>query len=402
MKNIGIMTHSVATNYGANLQALSTANYLKKRGFNPVFFRWSEYLSEEQQDRQAAIHQKFLDNQGYIVSKQCKNDKDFLDTINEYNIRNIIVGSDCILTYHNKRHFPYILTRRGFVRIKGGGDYQFPNPFWLPFIKEDDEINLFMVSGSCGSSDIPNDKTIRDRMKVLLNRFLYLSVRDSYTKRMVKTILGSDNRINLTPDPVFGFNANRLPGTIFSKEDLIEKYHLPERYYVISFYYSYWPSQKWADELMAVAHSNGIKCVSIPMPLGKRKSNFDVDIDGALDPLEWYDIIRYSEGYIGNNMHPMIVAMHNSVPFFDFNIHGKYILQGKIQTVSTSKEVDLLKRFNLEKYQIPQQRSFLVSPSQIVEKLLSFNRIYCSKCASQLQENYLKMMDTISGMIQQD
>jgi len=395
MKNIGIMTHCAATNYGANLQALSTANFLRNNGLNPVFFFWSDYLTVDDKAPQALIHQNFLKNQGFSVSNPCSENNDFLDVIDKYDIHDIIVGSDCILTYHNKKRFPYILTRKGFIRIEESQDYQFPNPFWLPFIRKEDNISLFMVSGSCGSSDIPKDEEIKQEMSKLLDRFSYISVRDSYTKKMVEKILGSSKKINLTPDPVFGFNYNRKDGTINHRTYLNEKFKLPNKYFVVSFYYQYWPSQAWADELMKYAHDKGISCVSIPMPLGKRKSNFDVDIDGPLDPLEWYDIIRYSEGYIGNNMHPMIVALHNSIPFFDFNIHGKFVFQKKIQMVSTSKEVDLLRRFNLQEYQIAQQRNFLVSPKNIIDKLISFDREYCKQCATSLQSDYLLMMNTI-------
>lgn len=395
MKNIGIMTHCVATNFGANLQALSTANFLRNNGYNPIFFRWSEYLSVDETTPQALIHQNFLKNQGIIVSDPCSNDEDFLDVIHKYDIHNILVGSDCILTYHNKKRFPYILTRKGFIRIEESKDYQFPNPFWLPFLRKDDDISLFMVSGSCGSSDIPNDETIKREMSRLLNRFKYISVRDSYTKKMVETILESSKIINLTPDPVFGFNYNRIEGTENLKDNLRHKFNLPEKYFVISFYHQFWPSQEWTNELIKNAHKNGISCVSIPMPLGKRKSDFDVNIDSPIDPLEWYDIIRYSEGYIGNNMHPMIVAIHNAIPFFDFNIHGKYVFQKKIQVVSSSKEVDLLRRFDLQDYQIAQQRSFMVSPKKVIEKLLTFNRDYCKQCATILQKDYVMMMNTI-------
>lgn len=44
-------------------------------------------------------------------------------------------------------------------------------------------------------------------------------------------------------------------------------------------------------------------------------SSTDVTISIPLNPIDWYALIKYSKGYIGERMHPIVVSLHNSVPF---------------------------------------------------------------------------------------
>ena len=231
------------------------------------------------------------------------------------------------------------------------------------------------------------------RMQELLNMFDYISVRDTFTQKFLDNLLPDRRDIELTPDPVFGFNNN--VSFIPTEEETREKFKIAGKYYLISFYKSNWPNQEWANKLMNEAHKNSVQCISLPMPQGGRNSNFDIDIELPLDPLDWYALIRYSDAYIGNNMHPIIVAIHNNVPFFCYNIHGRNLLHGRIQLIKTSKEYDLLKRFGLQNNLVPQPFLPFISPKKIVKSINEFDYKKCKKASDQLQADYEKMMSQI-------
>ena len=92
MKNIGVLTHCIADNFGANLQALSTACYLRNKGLNPVFFKWDPYPVNNNNE-QLKLHRSFLERQGFVVTENCKTDEDFIRCISNYDIDFVIVGS---------------------------------------------------------------------------------------------------------------------------------------------------------------------------------------------------------------------------------------------------------------------------------------------------------------------
>lgn len=394
MKKIAILTHSVANNYGANLQALSTACYLRNHGYVPFFLQWGSYITGNTPDEQASIHKSFLRKCGFHISEPLVSNEDFSSYIKSECIDRIIVGSDCVLTYDNIR-FPYRLTRKGIIKIKKTEDYKFPNPFWLPFLIHETNIKRALMSASCGggSSMKITEKDVLISMKNLLDQFNYISVRDSFTEKFLKDILPHRNDILITPDPVFGFNKN-VP-FIPTSDEIKTKYKITGDYYVLSFYHCNWPNQKWANSFLEKAHDQNIKCVSVLMPQGGRNSNFDIDVDLPIDPLDWYALIKYSKGYIGNNMHPIIVALHNNVPFFSFNIHGRSYLHGRIQLLKTSKEYDLLSRFGLQKNITPQPFLKLTPIKTIINRLIDFDMEKSYKASRILQDEYTKMMNTM-------
>ena len=396
--NIGIMTHCVASNDGANLQALSTGDWLKRHGYTPVYFLWNAYLEDEVKlvlPEQLEIHRNFLKKQGYIVSKPCRSDSDFLDVIKEYNIENILVGSDCVLTYYPCK-FPYILTRKGIIKRKVAEDWKFPNPFWLPFLKGNKLVKRFMISASGGSTEYKQiDESTRKQMRDLLSEFDFISVRDHIALNMVNSLFGKENEPLLTADPVFGFDD--LSIQIPSEEEIRNKFNLPEKYFVVSFFAHYWPSNKWCNELCFETNKYGIKCLSVPVPSGGYQPELDQKIDLPLDPIDWYCLIKYSSGYIGNKMHPLIVCLRNVVPFFSFNVTGRFFLRGRIQDVRYGKVYDLLKRFDLEEFQIPQKHNSKAKPDYVVNKLFEFNLEQRRYIADLMKDSHENMMQIVSS-----
>ena len=91
-------------------------------------------------------------------------------------------------------------------------------------------------------------------------------------------------------------------------------------YILISFFDSYKVSQSWMDEFVELASNKDLVCVSLPFAQIRSAIKCPYEISLPLSPIDWYALIKYSSGYIGNNMHPIVVSLHNQISFFSFDI----------------------------------------------------------------------------------
>ena len=138
---------------------------------------------------------------------------------------------------------------------------------------------------------------------------------------MVKYICGRQD-VTVTPDPVFAFNINTSYSVL--KADLLKKYKLPKNYILISFCHDYLSCDYVNRIITQVEDATGCSCVSFPMPRKLKEYNTKYSVSLPLPTLDWYYLIKYSQGYIGELMHPIIVSLHNSVPFYCFDQYGTF------------------------------------------------------------------------------
>jgi polysaccharide pyruvyl transferase WcaK-like protein len=398
---IGILTYHSVFNFGANLQVLSTVEYLIKKGYEPIIINWmpydlKQYFISITSKEQAKKHKEFV-NKFLPISKICKTDDDIIDVINKEKIRGIIVGSDAVAQHSpilSRIIFP---TRRLFTIIKPTNDKIYPNPFWGNFLtKNISNIPLIMMSASCQNTEYKKifGKEKRNIMKSIQN-FSYISVRDSWTQKMMEYLSFNANKFDITPDPVFAFNHNAghlLP----SKNRITSKYQLPEKYILISFNKYYHVGLKWVKDFKLIANNKGFKLIGLPMPQGLNDLGFDFKIPLPLSPLEWYTLIKYSSGYIGHNMHPIIVAIHNKIPFFSFDYYGITKLRFFIN-IESSKIYDLLNGSGLENnmYNLLGFRHNIPSPSIVFKRIIKFDTVKCKKLCKNKYMQYIIMMNKI-------
>lgn len=399
---IGILTHYKANNFGANLQALSTAEFLKKQGHEPIFINWTPYLAlsnSRTSDKQIKTHQVFA-KKHFESTGICNTEKDINDELDRIGIKHIIVGSDAVLTVSSKLQNVSI-SKKGIKYIKPMQDYDFPNPFWLSFKIDGFDYKAALLSPSCQNSAYFLFSLKKKRMmKQQLDHFSYCSARDKWTKKMIESINNNFKNIPITPDPVFGFNKN--VNITISKEEILKKYNLPEKYLLVSFYPSALPSEEWLKELKAMAEREGLECVSLPLPQGENKTCFDYSIKLPLDAIDWFFLIKYSCGYVGNNMHPIIVSIHNSVPFFSIDNHGlKFLRIFKIK--KSSKTYDLLNEAGLiDNWQSLSDGYSKISPTEILYKIKNFDKSTCQKFADLQLEKYNTMMESILSLFKSE
>jgi polysaccharide pyruvyl transferase WcaK-like protein len=402
---IGILTYHSVYNFGANLQVHSTIGYLKNNGFDPIVINWVPVDLEERYNRtipkiQIESHKKFIEK-NLPCTEICRTDIDIVNVIIKYDIKGIIIGSDAVL-----QHQPFLsrlqMTKKGPVlNKKPGKDVLFPNPFWgsfIPLIVEKIPVVIMSASSQNANYKLFRGK-LRKRMNIFLNQFKSITVRDEWTRKMVKYLTNSLIVPDITPDPVFAYNQNIKEQ--YSKEDLIKKFNLPEKYILISFRNRKCVTKEWLNSFRVIAEKNNLQCVVMPMPDGiKFDHPFTNVIEIPLSPEEWYGIIKYSSGYVGENMHPVVVALHNSVPFYAFDSYGIVRLKYFVNERS-SKVYDILNKagFTEKRINILGRGYKPPLPEEVFGQLIDFDFSKCKNFSMSQLQNYNSMMENIISLI---
>ena len=409
---IGILTYHCVTNFGAQLQTLSTIGYMKKHGYEPVVLNWFPqdleefYLnshSREQFDEQFRFAMEQMP-----VSNLCRTMDELAAEIDRLQLDSIFLGSDALFDYtpeRNRYAFSFRLMRRVPNNVDLTSNHLLPNPFWGSFgdyLKKQIPYCGFSISSQNMLYSKLNKQEKRE-MKRLLNRFVTITVRDKWTQKMVKCISGRDD-ITITPDPVFAFNNNT--DFYIKKEDLLAKYNLPENYILISFNKDILQDSFVNEVIEKIESKTDAVCVSFPMPRKLKKYNTHHYIDLPLPTLDWYYLIKYSKGYIGELMHPIIVSLHNSVPFYCFDQYGTF------KTViprlwsqylpKSSKIYDILEQAGFLNNMSPYFHSDNITTDDVVKRFLDFDKDKCGEFAVEQYSRYEKGMEKIIMSLKQN
>ena len=139
------------------------------------------------------------------------------------------------------------------------------------------------------------------------------------------------------------------------------------------------------------------------MPRGLKKFDTTHSIELPLPTLDWYYLIKYSQGYIGELMHPIIVSLHNSVPFYCFDQYGTYkTIIPRIWSKyvkESSKIYDILERASLLTNMISYAEICSVTPERVVNAFLDFDKDKCSAFAELQYSRYEEGMDKVVSML---
>lgn len=398
---IGILTHHFASNFGANIQTLSTVGYLQEHGHTPIVINWKNSTMERDfsssvSSDQNNEHRQFLEK--YLpITEECRTDEEIATAICKHNIQAVIVGSDAVVQHHpwiTRFAFP----TRSIISIrKYTSDRLFPNFFWGSFASViGNKIPFAFMSVSCQNSpyNMFSPSTIRG-MREACKKFTYISVRDSWTKRMFCKINSSYNNIEITPDPVFAFNQN-ADKYIPTREDIISKYGLSKKYMLISFFGNSDVDNSWIASLTKEMEMCGYQPVSLPFPSGACHVEGVKEIDLPLSPIDWYALIKYSNGFVGRNMHPIVVSLHNSVPFYSLDQYGTRTLNIFVNKKS-SKIFDILERAGFQNNRITLAgiQKQLPSPKSVLNSLITFDKEKCKRFSELQTQRYNSMMESI-------
>ena len=400
---IGLLAYHSAINYGAMLQLLSTYMYVKNNGHEPVVINWvpedlETFYKECSTESQRAYCLQ-LRQQIWRESVLCRTAKDVARLIEDEHIEAVIVGSDAVAQHHPVLERAVFPCRRIVYIRSYTSDRMFPNPFWGQF---NDYLSCpvpiaVMSASSQDSSYRLFTPWLKKRMLKAILKYAYISVRDAWTQQMIKHVTNGKLLPAITPDPVFAFNSNAL-SLVPTKEEILKKYNLPARYILLSFKEHYHTvTQDWIDKFQIIACENGYACVKLPFPDAPTAGFLTNEVPLPLSPIDWYALIKYSAGYVGHNMHPIVVALHNAIPFYSFDNYGKKLLGGRRYTNKSSKILHLLTQAGLLENHIScLMKNFTPpEPNMVFGKLLSCSLQEEKKFADKYEKLYQQMMAEI-------
>ena len=401
---IGLLAYHAVCNFGAMLQLLSTYMFLKNHGHEPVIINWVAKDLENYYAQNTPISQ--IENQLKLrlqlwkETALCRTIKDVANIISNEQIDAVIIGSDAVAQHHPLFERIVFPCRNIIAIYSVTSDVVFPNPFWGIWTDYlDKPVPVALMSAASQDSKYKYiSKKLRKQMKERIMAFSYVSVRDVDTQKMFSFITEGQCCPSVTPDPVFAFNQNAA-SLVPSKEELMKKYGLSGKYMLISFKNEKRcnVSQTWLNKFQDIAKHHGIQCVSLPFSTSLSAGELESEIALPLNPIDWYALLKYSCGYIGNNMHPIVVCIHNAVPFFSFDNYGTKHANGLFCDSSTSKIRHILKVANLLDCRIASNSLFrrTPSPEHVFNKLQTFDKAKCKNFAQGYLNKYNEMMTKI-------
>jgi hypothetical protein len=402
---VGVLAYCSACNFGAQLQLLSTYYYLLNFRCDPIVVDWipRDLLEKYNKNCRKDVLDVFsLERERlWKQTRRCSTDDEIASVINEYQIDAIIIGSDAVAQHRSLFERIKFPTRRFISISHPSSDTLFPNPFWGTFNRFLDRpipIAAMSVSSQDSRYAYFGGKT-RKEMAKYVHQYKYLSVRDSWTASMFQSILGKGHRPLVTPDPVFGFNDNA--GHLVPNEQYIRnKFQLPKEYIIVSFHDKI-VDNNWLATFCNLCHSQGLTCINLPYADVEGVGNVDIDIKLPITPLEWYAIIKYSKGYVGENMHPIVVCLHNKIPFFSFDNYGIKYLNGIITSDKSSKILHILKEAGLEKSRVSciSKCPFIPSPKEVFDNVRLIDVNSLSSFSERYNRSYHSMMNSILNSI---
>lgn len=399
---IGLLAYHAACNFGAFLQLLSTVEYIKKQGDTPIVINWipKDFRRDYEKRSLPDVRRLYarLREKYYPMTKLCETDKQVAMVIENEHIEAVIIGSDAVTQHHPLReriHFP---CWRIIYIAHPTSDRMFPNCFWGSFNKYlEAPVPLAVISGSSQDSKYYFIKGITKlKMKKSILDFNYISVRDDWTKKMIEYLTDGEVCPDVTPDPVFAFNNNVI-NLVPSKEEILNRFDIPEDYIILSFKGARSVSQYWIDEVQHLANAKGLACVKLPYADAPAFGNIQYSVGDVVTPLEWYALIKYSKGYIGNNMHPIVTSITNGVPFFSFDNYGIPMIDGKRTNGESSKIYHILKQADLLDYRIFTYGDNYtpIAPTDVLNKIIHFDVLKEKKFAKCYYDQYEKMMRSV-------
>lgn len=394
---IGVITYYKAMNFGATLQAVSTYCYLKNHGHEPIFINYirketQEAIAKGKGDPQWKAQLDFVNG---IITNQtsiCETAQEVLQIVKEKHIQGIIVGSDALLQHHPLLSRLHKGRRKPFYVSHVASDRMFPNLFWGCGVADKIPMALMSVSSQNSAYQYFMPWTKKAMCKSL-SKMRYISVRDTWTQNMLKVVLHKIEPI--TPDPVFAFNQN-AGAFIPTKASILERFHLPKKYVLLSLFTQVL-SKNQITELKEMFEHDGIALAVLPMPTGQAYEH-DVrhDIRFPLSPIDWYALIKYSQGYIGSNMHPIVVSLHNAVPCFSLDNWGRVNFKGEKVDDGSSKIQHIMEVFGVSRnHRMINRGSCDVTMQEIYEGIKNFPKENIQKKAVLYLQEYNEMMKMI-------
>ena len=291
---VGILTHHWLYNFGANLQALATVSCLRKLGYKPVIlnYRIPELVAKYDAmvtNEQRMAHVDFC-NKYLPESEICTDTQTVVQVAKQCQLGAVVSGSDAVLRIDPRSN---------------RDDLGFPNPFWLNWT-EHAGINRsgFLATSAMGSNFWDIRRQQRIEMGRATDQLSYIGVRDRWTERMLRLCHGTKT-INYCPDPV----------SVFNDDVDIDSEAPSNDNYILFSGYKKTVSKDWIKEFVGAANEKGFRVFSLPHPELVVDGSFDQVLKLPMSPIQWWNWLKHSKGYVGVRFHPIMISLVNGTPF---------------------------------------------------------------------------------------
>lgn len=388
---IGLLTYHWVANYGANLQALSTYCYLDNNGYNPIIINWvpNDALADYQNsssEEQLNAHHKFIKTRCRLT-RQFSEQSEISAILNEEGITHVLVGSDALFNII-RPHFHL----KTLSYSRPSSDHLFPNLYWGKGFETIPHAGISISSQNCRYFEF---LFRRNEIGGLLKQYSKITVRDNWTQSLVSYFTRGKIKPEIAPDPVFAYNTN-VPQQP-NKEEICRRFNLSEQYIIVCFdkERGLISPEGWVERLNKEYYKMGIKVVNMLKPVGGQQFKGIEDIQMPIDPMDWYCLIKYSHAYIGVLMHPIIVALHNAIPFFSFDQYG--IRMGLYKNYKSSKTYHILREANLLDYHWSMVKGDkFPEPKDVVDCLNRFPKQQCYSFAIKMNIRCINNMESLA------
>ena len=128
--------------------------------------------------------------------------------------------------------------------------------------------------------------------------------------------------------------------------------------------------------------------------------SLDKEIGLPLNPLEWYALIKYSSGYVGCNMHPIVASLSNTIPCCSFDNYGIAHFRIFIDKRG-SKIYHIMKEFGVLQNRFRARGLFQETPpaEHVFELLRDFPKEQVRNTAKEYLNRYKTMMQEIENSL---
>ncbi len=359
---VGILTYHWIYNFGGQLQALATSEVLKNLGYEPIVLDliqpdvrsdfYEKHVPVVQQQAHIDFSKKYLP-----VTHELNNEQDLINIVDSLDLKHILVGSDAVF-FIKYPHSPL-------------SDTRYPSLFWMKWIekcKNYPNIKIFSISASCMETNFMQlPSNVRKGLNDSLKNFNKVTIRDIWTKLFIKRV-SFFKPTTISPDPVMSFNDNvRKEFTDPIQVPINGKYIL----YGLQTGVGHNKHQVLA-QLKEKFNKLGYQFVALPFPEGSYNLLDDVSIPNPVNPLLWYKLIANASGIISEKFHPIVVSIHNKVPFVAIDSYGdrvskKFLIPVHMRILS--KTFDVCRRNGFKQAHLPTSRLTLSKVDYIVDLL---------------------------------
>ncbi len=310
---IGILTFHYSCNFGAGLQALATQEFLRARGIDAVVINYRDPSKVEKYQQaiapaQAEMHEHFC--RDFLRQSPLLRDGREVESYCKETLDAIWVGSDAVFSVKAKydpRHLARKLLGRSADALALGADGDLP-PYFAPWSSEQGIRPLVKASIAASATGTPfyflGLRRSREAQR-WLNDFDVVSVRDHWTRRMVRALTWGRQRVMICPDPVFVLNQSiPLPECVLPDGDAETLIFVSGKF-----------PDEWLKRLRRIAHEHGYRLANLPNPENEFKfACSDVELSLPMSPLQWYGLLARAGGFIGTRFHAMVSCLANQTP----------------------------------------------------------------------------------------